>query len=105
MPKGDVVMQKHSFAILAGAGLAVEIPTSGRFFTRAIWKRRIKNSSEFFYNHRAFGKRTRLQVRIDVLPLDVDVMIFGESGFPVVKPVWRQRGAYENPSAKSSWQR
>src|SRR5215471_20496412 len=36
--------------------LAVEKPTSRRFFTRAIWKRRIKNSSEFLYNHRAFGE-------------------------------------------------
>src|SRR5262249_21895005 len=34
--------------------LAVEKPMSRRFCTRAIWKRRIKNSSEFLYNQRAF---------------------------------------------------
>jgi hypothetical protein len=69
--------------------LTVKKPTSRRFLTRAIWKRRIKNSSEFFYNHRAFGKRTRLQVCIDVFFLDVHMMVFGEIRLSVVESVGR----------------
>src|ERR1700720_3061139 len=83
---------------------AVEEPASRWFCTRAVRESRTQKASQFFDDNRSFGKRTRLQVRIDVFRLDVDVMIFGETRFPVVESVWRQRGAYENPPAKSSWQ-
>ena len=57
--------------------LTVEIAASGWFLTRAVWKSRGKNSSQFFYNDGSFGKGPGLQIRIDVLPLNVDVVIFG----------------------------
>src|SRR5580693_7480259 len=77
---------------------AVEEPTPRGLSSRTIREGRTQNASQFFNDDRSLGKRTRLQVRVDVFRLDVDVVIFGESGFPVVKPVGRQRGAYENPS-------
>src|SRR5580700_10087693 len=83
---------------------AVEEPASRWFCTRAVRESRTQNASQLFDDYRSFGERTCFQVRIDVFRLDVDVMIFGESRFPVVEAVWRQRGAYENPPAKSSWQ-
>src|SRR5580704_16988543 len=83
---------------------AVEEPASRWFCTRAVRESRTQHASQFLHDDRSLGKRTRLQVRIDIVRLDVDVMIFGESRFAVVESVWRQRGAYENPPAKSSWQ-
>src|SRR5262245_37746746 len=84
---------------------AVKEPASRGFCTRAVRESRTQNASQFFDDHRSFGKRTRLQVRVDVFPFDVDVMIFGESRFPAVESVGRQRGTHENPPAKIGWQR
>src|SRR5882724_3130696 len=83
---------------------AIEEPASRWFWARAVGESRIQNASQFFDDDRSFGKRTRLQVRVDVFRFDVDVMVFGESRFPVVEPVRRQRGAHEDPPAKPSWQ-
>src|SRR5215813_7776753 len=44
--------------------LAVEISSARRFLTRAVWKGWIENASQFFYQHRSFGKGTRLQIRV-----------------------------------------
>src|SRR5579864_2365059 len=57
---------------------AVEISTSGWFLTRAVWKSRVKNPGQFFYDDRSFWKLARLQIGINVFLLDVYVMIFGE---------------------------
>src|SRR5262249_40436131 len=83
---------------------AVEEPASRWFRTRAVREGRTQNASQFFDDNCSFGKRTGLQVRIDIFRLDVDVMVFGESCVPVVEPVGRQGRAYKNPSAKPSWQ-
>src|ERR1700756_5353144 len=61
---------------------AVEEPASRWFCTRAVRESRTQNASQFFDDNRSLGERTRLQVRIDVFRLDVDVMIFRESCFP-----------------------
>src|SRR5258708_3904961 len=58
--------------------LAIEIPASRWFRTRAVWKSRIKDPSQFFYNDRSFGKGTCLQICVDVFLFYVYVMIFGE---------------------------
>src|SRR5262249_58901872 len=64
--------------------LAVEIAAPGWFLARAVWKSRIKNPRQLLYDYRSFRKLARLQICIDVFLLDVDVMIFGKSRFPVV---------------------
>src|SRR6185369_5752618 len=63
---------------------AVEKSAAGRFLTRAVWKSRIKNPSEFFHYDGAFGERARFQIRIDIFLLDVHIMVFGESRLSVV---------------------
>src|SRR2546427_6469593 len=76
---------------------AVEEPASRWFCTRAVRESRTQKAIQFFDNDGSFWKRTRLQVRIDVFRLDVDVMIFRESRFPVVEAVRRQGSAHKNP--------
>src|SRR5262249_24324773 len=83
---------------------AVKEPASRRFCTRAVRESRTQNAGQFFDDHRSFGKRTRLQIRVDVSRFVVNVMIFGESRFPVVESIGRQRGTHENPPAKPGWQ-
>src|SRR5437879_4422009 len=64
--------------------LAVEIPPSGWLRTGAVWKSRIQNPSQFFYNDCSFGKGARLQIYIDILLFDVYVVIFGEPCLSIV---------------------
>src|SRR4051812_15614074 len=56
--------------------LAVEIPASGRFRPRPVWKSRIKDPGQFFDDDRSFWKLAGLEIRIDVLLFYVHVMIF-----------------------------
>src|SRR5215469_7400077 len=69
--------------------LAVEISPAGWFFTRAVWKSRIKNASQLFYDDRSFRKGTCLQVGLYILFLDVHMMVFGEIGLSVVEAIRR----------------
>src|SRR5215471_3748436 len=85
--------------------LAVEIPSAGRFFPRAIWKSRFKNTSQLFYKDRSFGKCTRLQIGIYVFFLDVHMMIFGKVRFSIVEAVRGQGSSDKDPLAKDRWVR
>src|SRR5215470_8676481 len=69
--------------------LAVEISPAGWFFTRAVWKSWIKNTSQFFYDDRSFRKGTCLQVGLYIFSLDVHMMVFGEIGLSVVEGIRR----------------
>jgi len=84
--------------------LAIEIPTSGWFLTRAVWESRVKNPGQFFYDDSSFWKLARLQIRINVFLLNIDVMIFGEVRLSIIEPVRRQRSPHKNPFAKTGWQ-
>src|SRR6201998_4182930 len=83
--------------------LAIEIPPSGWFGARAVWKGRIKNSSQFFYNDCSFGKGACPQKRIDIFLFDVYMMIFGEARLSVVQAVGGQGSPNENPPTKDGW--
>src|SRR5580700_5164546 len=72
--KALTVFHRHVDAVVC----AVEIPASGWFLTRAVWKSRVKNPGQFFYDDRSFRKLACLQISINVFLLDVYVMIFGE---------------------------
>src|SRR5712691_12847560 len=80
---------------------AVEEPASRWFCTRTVGESRTQKAIQFLDDNRSFGKRTRLQVRIDVFRLDVYMMIFGEPRFPVVEAVRRQWSTHKNPLAKA----
>src|SRR5690349_17698107 len=67
----------------------VEISAPGRFRTRAVGESGIKDSSQFFYDNRAFGEGSCLQIRIDVLLLYINVMVFGKIRFAIVEAVRR----------------
>src|SRR5215813_11931167 len=67
--------------------LTIEIPASGWFSSRAVWKGWIENPGQFFHKHCSFGKGARLQVGINILLLDVNVMIFRETRFAIVKGI------------------
>src|SRR5258706_9526870 len=67
--------------------LAVEKPASRWFRTRAVRKSRIKNSSQFFYNDRSFGKGARLEIRVYASSLYIHMMIFGEVRLGTVRSV------------------
>jgi hypothetical protein len=56
----------------------IEIPASGGFLTGPVWKSRVKNPDQFFYDDRSFRKIACLQIYIDVFLFDIYVMIFGE---------------------------
>src|SRR5580704_10782814 len=83
LSKALAVFHRHVDAVV----LAVEISTSGWFLTRAVWKSRIKNPGQFFYDDCSFWKLACLQIGIDVFLLDVNVMIFGEPCLSVVEAV------------------
>src|SRR5262250_1116539 len=80
---------------------SVEISASGGLGARAIGEGGIKNAGQFLDNHSSFRKRPRFQIRVHVLLLNIDVMVFGEARLAVVETVGRQRGADENPSPVS----
>src|SRR5215813_1173345 len=67
--------------------LTVEISASRWFCTRAVWKSWLKNASEFFDNHRSFGKLTCLEICFNILLLNVDVMIFGKVRLSVIEGI------------------
>src|SRR5262245_38536801 len=67
--------------------LTIEKTASRWFSPRAIWKGRIENPGQFFHNHCAFGKGTRLQVGINILLLYVDMVIFQETSLAVVESI------------------
>src|SRR5262249_6587371 len=69
--------------------LTVEIPASGRFLTRAVWKSRIKNSRQLLYDDRSFWKLACLEIHINVFLLNVHVMVFGEVSPSVVEGIRR----------------
>src|SRR6266436_8433794 len=81
--KALTVFHSHVDAVV----LAVKVPASGRFLTRAGWKSRVKNPGQFFYDDRSFWKLTCLQIGINVFLLDVYVMIFGEVRLGTVRSV------------------
>src|SRR5262249_52692105 len=108
MPEGKeapTVRLRKTLAIFNGdinpVVRTIEISAPGWFLAGAVGKRRIKNSSQLFYNDRSFGKLTRLQVRINVLLLNVDMMIFGKVRLPIVETIGSQRSTNKHPSAKS----
>src|ERR1700720_3062001 len=80
---------------------AVEEPASRWFCTRAVRESRTQKAIQFFDDNGSFWKRTRLQVRINVFLLDVDVMIFREARLSVVEAVRRQGSAHKDPLAKA----
>src|SRR6266851_4096448 len=84
--------------------LAVEKPASRWFRTRAVRKSRTQKPGQFLNNEGSFWKGARLQVRIHVSSLYVDVVIFGKPSLPIVEAVRRQGSAHENPPAKAGWQ-
>src|SRR5437763_13695786 len=54
----------------------VEITASGRFLTRAVWERWVKNPGQFFYYDRSFWGLACFQVCRTVVVLDIYVRIF-----------------------------
>src|ERR1700758_1616711 len=91
--KAPAVRLRKPLAVLDGkvnpVVLAVEKSATGWFFTRSVGKSWIKNASQLFYNDRSFGKRTRLQIGVNVFLLNVDVMIFGKVRLSVVETIGR----------------
>src|SRR5919197_1156642 len=83
--------------------LTVEIPVPRWFRPRPVWKSRIKDPSQFFYDDRSFWKLAGLQIRIDVSLFYVHVMIFGEVRLAVVETIRRQRSTHKNPRAIARW--
>ena len=90
----------------------VKIPASGRFLTRAVWERWVKNPGQFFYYDRSFWKLACFQICINVFLLDIYVMIFGEvrlgttSGLvavelPIIEALGSQGSAYKDPPAEN----
>src|SRR5262252_5943777 len=84
--------------------LAVEEPASGWLLARTVWKRRVEDACELFHENGSFGKRSGFQIRVDVLLLHVDVVIFRKSRHAVVEAVGRQRSADEHPLAEAGRQ-
>ena len=58
--------------------LTVEIPASGGFRPRAVWKSRFKDPGQLFDDDRSLGKGPGRQIGIDIFLFDVYVMKFGE---------------------------
>src|SRR6266436_4729260 len=83
LSKALTVFHCHVDAVI----LAVEKPASGRFLARDVWKRRIKNPRQLFYDDGSFGKLAGLQIRINVFLLDVYVVIFGKASLSVVETI------------------
>ena len=90
----------------------VKIPASGRFLTRAVWERWVKNPGQFFYYDRSFWKLACFQICINVFLLDIYVMKFGEvrlgttSGLvavelPIIEALGSQGSAYKDPPAEN----
>src|SRR5262249_24510290 len=75
---------------------AVEIPAAGGLLAGTIWKRRSQEEIQFFDEKRPFGKRAGLEVRIQVLFLYVDMVIFRKVRLPVVERVRCQGSADED---------
>src|SRR5262245_41740168 len=69
--------------------LAVEIPASGRFLTRAVWKLRIKESLLLLYDDRSFWNLACLYVLIIVFLLTVHVIVFGKVSLSIVEAIRR----------------
>src|SRR5215470_5364292 len=84
--------------------LAVEISSAGWFFTRAVWKSRIKNASQLFYDDRSFRKGTCLQVGLYILFLDVHMMVLRKVRASIVEtcssavPTRHKSRAFDFPS-------
>src|SRR5262245_27956608 len=83
--------------------LAVEEPPSGWFLTRTVWKDWTEHARQLFHDDRSFGEHSGVQIRVDILLLHVDVVIFRKSRHAVVEPVGRQRSADEYPLAEAGW--
>src|ERR1700752_4028189 len=77
--------------------LTIEKSPSGWFGARAVWKSRIQNPSQFFYDDCSLGKGARLEVGIHIFSLDVHVVIFGEACLTIVETIGRQRSPHEHP--------
>src|SRR5215470_10528740 len=82
---------------------AVEVSSAGWFRARAVGKGGIENARQLLNEDGTFGKGTNLEVRVQILFLDINVVIFGESGLAIVQAVGCQRRADEHPVPVALW--
>src|SRR5262249_13027280 len=94
------VLHRHVDAV----ELAVEEAASGWFLAGTVWKSWIAETSQRLHADGSFTNASGLSVRVAVLPLDLDVVILGNSRHAVVESVGRERRADENPFAEAGRQ-
>src|SRR5580693_7682828 len=82
----------------------VEIPASGGFCSGAVRKGWIKDSGQFLDDDCPLRKNSVLQVRVYVLFLDINVMVFRKACAAAVETVGSQRRSHKNPFAIIRWQ-
>src|SRR5262249_2730675 len=108
MPVGEVapaVRLREALAVLDGeidaVQLAVEEAAARGLLAGAIGERWIQDPRQLLDDDRSFRKGASLQIRVDILLLDVDVVELGKVGLAVVEPVWCQRGSDEDPTTEA----
>src|SRR5689334_12270186 len=79
--------------------LALKIPAARGLISRAVRVSSFNIQYQFLHDERAFRKRTRLLICIEVRLFNVDVMKLGETGFSVIQSIWRHWSTKEHPFA------